>query len=843
MGSRPQSIPRRPAQSAAPFEELRREGVRRVQGLSGSHWTDYNLHDPGITILEQLCFGLTDLMFRADFSVPDHLTEEDGRLRLEHQALHRPETVFPCRPSTADDYRRLVLDRVPQVVNIWLRPDPGHPPDSPQGPVTPSGIYQVWVHLEDGCDPREVTRRVLGVLHAHRNIGEDFDLQVRIMEEERCELRARIEIGGGREPEEIMAEVYARVDRHISGDLDLDAPRPGDRSLEANLTGPASTRGVRTGGLVADRSQVHMADLVSLTRSVEGVRGVFELSLVMAGKEHRGSVVRVNAQDRVLCLTVPGEGTTSFGVRLEKGGRPVTVFPSHVVRKYRERSDAHRLGALDRVDPRTLYLEPTGVNRDEARYHSVQAHFPGVYGINEQGIPDSASPAVRAKAAQLKAYLLPMEQLLADQQTNIRHLRDLFSTADSDLPTYRYQVLGDREVPEVTPLYRSPPESMLSEIYGEVNRSVERRSRALDYMLAVYGESFNQHSLRQFDHYAAGEMEETIVSNKVEYLRSVLSLGRDRGGAFDHTRPSWGRDRGEPGGGNRSGLHRRVGELLGFLDPGQRSLVEPLSYRGLTVELPSVEVRGEGISPVPMGEGSRPIRPTTSAPDPSGYDADPTDRRREPWGWIRSPLGPEEGRFGHGLFTRGVRLENYRVAPQGEGQVLVFRPTEEGEWYPLGEFATEEDAVAAAHLLRNELRELNHASEGFHVLEHILLRPDGGGAVHPGAREEWGKTLWKDFYPLRASFLFSGWSARSSDPRFRLLAEETVAVNCPVHIHPTCFWLDFPQMTEFEARYLQWLKIRSDPEATPVGRDEAATPLIRFLQDLSSRADTRPPSP
>ena len=32
-----------------------------LQELCGETWTDYNLHDPGVSILEQLCYGLTDL--------------------------------------------------------------------------------------------------------------------------------------------------------------------------------------------------------------------------------------------------------------------------------------------------------------------------------------------------------------------------------------------------------------------------------------------------------------------------------------------------------------------------------------------------------------------------------------------------------------------------------------------------------------------------------------------------------------------------------------------------------------------------------------------------------------
>ena len=40
---------------------LREMGIEEIQKLSGKIWTDFNLHDPGVTILEQLCYALTDL--------------------------------------------------------------------------------------------------------------------------------------------------------------------------------------------------------------------------------------------------------------------------------------------------------------------------------------------------------------------------------------------------------------------------------------------------------------------------------------------------------------------------------------------------------------------------------------------------------------------------------------------------------------------------------------------------------------------------------------------------------------------------------------------------------------
>ena len=48
------------------FNGLKRKGLKLLQKLSGKAWTDYNLHDPGVTILEVLCYALTDLVYRTE---------------------------------------------------------------------------------------------------------------------------------------------------------------------------------------------------------------------------------------------------------------------------------------------------------------------------------------------------------------------------------------------------------------------------------------------------------------------------------------------------------------------------------------------------------------------------------------------------------------------------------------------------------------------------------------------------------------------------------------------------------------------------------------------------------
>ncbi|NEN93372.1 MAG: hypothetical protein F6K48_32640, partial [Okeania sp. SIO3H1] len=56
------------------FARLREEGIEHIQELGSQIWTDYNTHDPGITILEQFCYVMTDLSYRLNFEMKDLLT-------------------------------------------------------------------------------------------------------------------------------------------------------------------------------------------------------------------------------------------------------------------------------------------------------------------------------------------------------------------------------------------------------------------------------------------------------------------------------------------------------------------------------------------------------------------------------------------------------------------------------------------------------------------------------------------------------------------------------------------------------------------------------------------------
>lgn len=97
---------------------LREAGLRYIEELGSKFWTDYNEHDPGITILEALCYAITELGYRTDFSIGDLLTEDDGKISSA-QTLYTAKNVFTQSPLTTDDYRKLLTDIV-GVHNAWL---------------------------------------------------------------------------------------------------------------------------------------------------------------------------------------------------------------------------------------------------------------------------------------------------------------------------------------------------------------------------------------------------------------------------------------------------------------------------------------------------------------------------------------------------------------------------------------------------------------------------------------------------------------------------------------------------------------------------------------------------
>ena len=102
------------------YNFLRAKGMEYIEALGNSLWTDYNIHDPGITLLELLCYAITDLGYRTSFDIKDLLAEAPGvQVNHDKQAFFTARKILTVNPWTIQDYRKLLID-IDGVKNAWL---------------------------------------------------------------------------------------------------------------------------------------------------------------------------------------------------------------------------------------------------------------------------------------------------------------------------------------------------------------------------------------------------------------------------------------------------------------------------------------------------------------------------------------------------------------------------------------------------------------------------------------------------------------------------------------------------------------------------------------------------
>jgi hypothetical protein len=146
------SIPKVP--DLTPAEDyffLRATGVAFIEAMGKKLWTDYNTHDPGITILESLCYAITDLGYRTGWSINDLLAGATD------QGFFTAREILTVNPWTPNDFRRLLID-LEGVRNAWVICKQCDCGVSIEG-IAPRGLYDVLLELESDAELGDLNDR------------------------------------------------------------------------------------------------------------------------------------------------------------------------------------------------------------------------------------------------------------------------------------------------------------------------------------------------------------------------------------------------------------------------------------------------------------------------------------------------------------------------------------------------------------------------------------------------------------------------------------------------------------------------------------------------------------
>ncbi|HYJ64069.1 MAG TPA: hypothetical protein VEV62_10025, partial [Parafilimonas sp.] len=297
------------------FDKLRSEAIAYLGNLSGKIWTDHNVHDPGITILEMLIYALLDLGYRTNLPVTDLFARNPNDTSGDNN-FFTPAQILTNNPLTITDYRKLLVD-INGVKNAWLEIDTDTPSDfclNTQGAIPGNynvaavdravnieticecdmlnGLYHVFLQLEKDFDLNdeeqesaydEIIDNVKCALMQHRNLCEDF-IDIKVLCNLDIGLCADIELDADANGEEVYVKIIEALQSFFS-----PAPKfytlpqllEKGKSIEDIFAGRSYNLKESYGFVDTDefeeielRREIHFSDIYHVLLDIEGVKNI-----------------------------------------------------------------------------------------------------------------------------------------------------------------------------------------------------------------------------------------------------------------------------------------------------------------------------------------------------------------------------------------------------------------------------------------------------------------------------------------------------------------------------------------------------------------------------------------
>ncbi len=511
------------------YHAMRKAGLEYVQKLSGKIWTDYNLHDPGVTILELLCYALADLGFRTSFKMPDLLTKSDNT--ASEASLIPPHEILSSAPITTEDYRKLILENVPGIKNVdFIKSNDIIKYANRE--IKLNGRYKVLLELDNELNFDEdyakrckniVARNASGqfdksdkdikqyyksyiknLLAKHRNLCENFT-SVEFVKEIPVWICSHIEVKPYADLKKILSEFYQKLEEYVSPSIkhySLQEMLEKGKTLDEIF----QIQKPKYGFIDKDelytykrKKVLYNSDVINILMSIDGVISVPHFQFMEVEDEYKTSVTK-------------SEHSISLVDNDSAAWRFCDIKKNRII---------WEINGIDFPNPEEIELEgkaddkqydielkkPEGRYRKTDVYYSIQNFFPKNYKLGTEGISSLESNSRKAERMQLKAYLMFFDQLMGDYLIQLSSFSKMFSHQDyKNARTYFTKVLTNKEIVDVESLleYKEVSgnhedyfdgEHTYSEVVEDEKVKQDRYSRVLDHLLARFNEKFVDYSL------------------------------------------------------------------------------------------------------------------------------------------------------------------------------------------------------------------------------------------------------------------------------------------------------------------------------------------------------------
>jgi hypothetical protein len=265
------------------YSALAAEGVAYLRQLCGGAWTDFYPHDPGVTLLEYLCYAISDLCYRLNFSVADlTATLENSPASA---SFFTAREILTTSPVTLADYRRLLIDVSDPagnrlIKNAWIEPV--------KEPARPQGLYRVYL---DEIGPLTVEQKALLIpqtkkkLATQRNLCEDFQ-EIILLKKQPVLFKIETQIADGIDADKLAAKIYYDLQAFLSPTVHFCSKETllnQGKAVEDIFNGPALLHGFIEDAELNRCSRqkvIRVSNLVSLLQKLPGVEAVRTISIM-----------------------------------------------------------------------------------------------------------------------------------------------------------------------------------------------------------------------------------------------------------------------------------------------------------------------------------------------------------------------------------------------------------------------------------------------------------------------------------------------------------------------------------------------------------------------------------
>ena len=782
-----------PAKDPTSFASLRSEGIKLSQALSGDIWTDFNTHDPGVTILEQLCFVLTDISYRCDYPVLDYLTDSPKDFTLQASSLIPAEEIFPCHPTTFADLKQLLLALNPLLDNVLIKP------------LTTNsysvGLINIYLSISplaiNAITKDQLKQQIYQCYAKNRNLGENIN-EIIFCEDLPYTLIAEVAIKGAHFAVQTLAEIYINC----------------VKTLQQKITENYN-------------ADISVSCFYSAINSIDNVNCVNALKFE-GENSYISDAFKACEFNQHIRLNIP-ESIEHIKVVLYLNGREISVSYREFAIKYEELSSGFlsQRASSKKTIPATQV--PAITDRHIQNYSGIQNQFPANYGINFRGVPASASKQRKAQALQLKAYLALFEQVILNQVGKIDEIKSLFSPLKFDNSYRSFLCLDDTIIPEFNKIKKDDYKLQLTRQNKEFDSFNRRINKVLDYLLALYGEKFKQNSIKQFNCYrSAKSMQIHIIENKTRLLKHIVAVTKDRIKASNLATQIWQKE-------NISGLQLKSSILLDFDILACHSLSSVSNEDGI-YHSSGFSQDEQQFSALSFDHKSiEDFFQTVSYQEMSDVKGDDLCT------FFHNKFLDQEKQSIQSFLQSVVDINNFKVgrcpgtkksASMDRDEVeiiyLVYFNIQKKRYLPVAHFSDFKTAEKAANILKAYFTNIMMHSEGMHVIEHNLLS-------QYFAKCKTETTIEPEFFNCRLTVILPCWTTRTANKQFQKFAEETIALNCPAHLYPMFLWLDLQQMSQFEFHYRQWLLSFENKK----NRGEAGLAMSNYLWKLHYAGEER----